>query len=111
MADTIDDLRAELAAAGIDPSQVQRGTDVTLWDEGTYVSEASVDGVVLRQLGRTRDDDRVEEFDSESDVVVELRRRLLRPTRTIDADERAAIRERMQARAAETLARLEAGRD
>lgn len=111
MADTIDDLRAELAAAGIDPSQVQRGTDVTSWDEGTYVCEASVGGVVLRQLGRTRDDDRVEEFGSESDVVVELRRRLLHPTRTIDADERAAIRERMQARAAETLARLEAGRD
>ncbi|QSR33074.1 hypothetical protein CFI00_21720 [Nocardioides sp. S5] len=111
MTDTIDDLRAELAAAGIDPSQVQRGPDVTSWDEGTYVWAASVDGVVLRQLGRTRDDDRLEEFASEADVVIELRRRLLQPTRTIDADERAAVRERMQARAAETLARLEAGRD
>ncbi len=72
MADTIDDLRAELAAAGIDPSQVQRGTDVTSWDEGTYVCEATDGGVVLRQLGRTRDDDRVEELGSESAVVIEL---------------------------------------
>ena len=111
MADTIDALRAELAGAGVDPAQVQRGGEVTSWDEGTYVCEPAPRGVVLRQLGRTREDDRVEEFGSEAEVVAELRKRLVQPTRAVDDDERAAIRERMQARAAQTLARLEAGRD
>lgn len=112
MMDTVERLRAELAAAGVDPAQVQRGSEVTSWDEGTYVCEAAAEGaVVLRQLGRTRDRDRVEEFESEAAAVAELRRRLVQPTRTVDDEERAAIRERMQKRAAETLARLEAGRD
>ena len=111
MTDTIEALRAELADAGQDPDQVQRGGDVSAWDEGTYVCEQAADGVVLRQLGRIRDGDRVEPFASEADAVGELRRRLFQPARTIDDQERAAIRERMQRRAQETLARLEAGRD
>lgn len=111
MTETIEALRADLAEAGSDPAQVQRGGDVTSWDEGTYVCEDAPDGVVLRQLGRTRDGDRVEEFATEAEAVAALRRRLLQPSRTIGEDERADIRERMQQRARETLARLEAGRD
>lgn len=111
MTDTIEGLRADLADAGIDPAQVQRGGEVGSWDEGTYVCETTPDGVVLRQLGRTREGDRVEEFATEADAVAELRRRLIQPARAIDDDERAAIRERMQQRARETLARLEAGRE
>ena len=111
MTDTIESLRAELVEAGRDPDQVQRGGEVTAPDEGTYVCEPASEGVVLRQLGRTSDADRVEEFASEADAVVELRRRLFPPARAVDDEERAAIRERMQRRAQETLARLEAGRD
>ena len=111
MTDTIEGLRAELADAGQDPDQVQREGEVVAWDEGTYVCEHAGDGVALRQLGRTRDGDRVEQFASEADAVEELRRRLIQPTRAVGDSERAAIRERMQRRAQETLARLEAGRD
>ena len=111
MTDTIEGLRADLADAGKDPGQVQRGGEVGSWDEGTYVCENAPDGVVVRQLGRTREGDRVETFASEAEAVAELRRRLTAPGRAIDDDERAAIRERMQKRARETLARLEAGRD
>lgn len=111
MTDTIESLRADLAAAGMDPGQVRRDGDAGSWAEGAYVLEAAPEGVVLRQLGRTRDGDRVEAFDTEADVVAALRRRLIQPSRAIDDDERVAIRERMQRRAAETLARLEAGRD
>ncbi len=111
MTETIESLRAELAEAGMNPAHVQRGGDVTSWDEGTYVCEAAPDGVVLRQLGRTRDGDRVEEFETEGEAVAALRHRLLQPSRAIGEAERADIRERMQQRARETIARLEAGRD
>lgn len=107
MEDSLERLRLDLAAAGIDPDQVQPASGVHVWDEGTLVCGQEVDGFVVRQLGRGESDDTRELFATEAEALSALRRRLLgTASRPLSTHQRAEIRERMQRRAVEIKAGL-----
>ena len=108
--DTIDRVRADLAALGR-ADEVQWASGARSWDEGTVLCETTDGGIRLRHVGRGEDDDRLEVFESEAAAAAALRSRLLAPStgRRMSAEERREVNERMQARARATLRDLSEG--
>ena len=107
MTDTIDAVIAALVDRG-NATQLQWADQQASWDEGTIIARRDRGAIVLTQLGRGEDGDRVERFDSEDEAAAELRRRLVDPpVRQWSPRERAEARSRMQLRAQEIKAELQ----
>lgn len=105
--DSIDAVRADLAAAGRDPDQVQWAEAVTSWDEGKILCYRDGEAVVVKHVGRDESSDLSERYDSEAAAAEYLRRALVdREGRVIGDAEREEIDIRMRRRAEETKARL-----
>lgn len=108
--DSIEQVRRDLAAAGKDPDLVGWADDRDLPRiDGVLLVRRDGTGVTVSTWERGHESD-VRPFASEEDAARDLRRRLLdapAPRRTT-AEEQTSSRERMQRKAEETKARLDA---